>query len=56
MGPLDAYTHSQEMMKTLALEVNEPNLLKGGYLFETADEEARAEQIRQEALVTYGDI
>lgn len=49
-------THSQEMMKALALEMNEPKLVKGGYLFETAKEEARAEQIRQEALVTYGDI
>jgi predicted ATPase len=48
-------THSQEMMTALALELDEPNLIKGGYLFETATEEAKADQIRQEALVTYGN-
>ena len=42
-------THSERMMKAFAHDVEEPGLRKGGFIIETADEEARAEQIAREA-------
>lgn len=49
-------THSQEMMTALALELEEENLRKGGYFFETAEEENRAKEIQEKAIRDYGDI
>lgn len=49
-------THSQEMMTALALELTEPNLRKGGYLFETSEEEEKVRTIQQEALERYGKL
>lgn len=49
-------THSQEIMTALALELEEPNLRKGGYFFETAEEEAAALRIQQEAVIEYGKL
>lgn len=42
-------THSTEIMKTFAIEISEEKLRKGGYLFETAEEEATARRIQQQA-------
>lgn len=42
-------THSKEIMETFAIEMVEKNLRKGGYLFETAHEEALARQIQEQA-------
>lgn len=42
-------THSTEIMETFAIEIAEENLRKGGYLFETAEEDERARRIQQQA-------
>lgn len=42
-------THSKEIMETFAIEISEDKLRKGGYLFETAEEEATARRIQQKA-------
>lgn len=47
-------THSPEMMTALALEVEEENLRKGGYLFETEEEERAAKKIIEDAERYYG--
>ncbi|MEY4979538.1 MAG: hypothetical protein RLZZ352_1808 [Pseudomonadota bacterium] len=38
-------THSERLMKAFALDQEEENLIKGAYIIETAEEEARAEAI-----------
>ena len=38
-------THSERLMKAFALEQVEENLIKGAYIIETAEEEARADAI-----------
>jgi predicted ATPase len=49
-------THSQEVIQSFAIELEETNLRKGGYFFETADEVAEAEIISEEAQRLYGDV
>lgn len=48
-------THSPEIMEAFAIELSEQNLRKGGYFFETAEEERKKQQIREEAKRLYGD-
>jgi predicted ATPase len=48
-------THSPEIMEAFAVELNEKNLRKGGYFFETPEEEKKKQQIRDEAKNLYGD-
>ena len=48
-------THSPEIMEAFAVELNEKNLRKGGYFFETPEEERKKQQIRDEAKRLYGD-
>jgi len=38
-------THSERLMKAFALDQAEENLVKGAYIIETAEEEAKAEAI-----------
>ena len=42
-------THSERLMKAFALDQEEKNLVKGAYIIETQEEEARAEAIAAEA-------
>jgi predicted ATPase len=42
-------THSERMMKAFALDIREENLIKGAYIIETEEEEARAQAIAGEA-------
>ena len=48
-------THSPEIMTSFAIEVEEKNLRKGGFLIETPNEQARAETIKEEAERIYGN-
>lgn len=48
-------THSPEIMEAFAIELNEQNLRKGGYFFETPEEELRKQEIQEEANRLYGD-
>jgi hypothetical protein len=48
-------THSEEVIRSFALELREENLRKGGYLFETEAEERRGQQIKEQAEIDYGD-
>lgn len=41
-------THTQEVMKAFAPQLTEKNLVKGAYILETAEEEAKAQRIMQE--------
>lgn len=49
-------THSQEMMTALALEMDELNLRKGGYFFETLEEEIDSAEIKKKAMAQYGEL
>lgn len=49
-------THSQEMMAALALELNEENVRKGGYFFESEQEESLSTAVQQKASVEYGQL
>lgn len=49
-------THSEEVIRSFALERREENLRKGGYFLETEAEEQRARQIKEQAKIDYGDI
>ncbi len=40
-------THTQEVMKAFAPQLTEKNLVKGAYILETAEEEAKAQRIMQ---------
>jgi predicted ATPase len=48
-------THSTEIMKAFALELPEENLRKGGYFFETHEEEQKKQEIIEEAKRLYGN-
>lgn len=41
-------THTQEVMKAFAPQLTEKNLVKGAYILESAEEEAKAQQIMQD--------
>lgn len=47
-------THSPEMMTAIAMELDEINLRKGAYLFETVEEEQRIKQIQGEIDNNHG--
>ena len=49
-------THSEEVIRSFAMELREENLRKGGYLFETEAEERSGQQIKEQAEIDYGDI
>jgi len=51
-----AATHSPEMMTSMALELKELNIRKGGYLFESPDEEVESISIKQTAAQSYGNV
>jgi predicted ATPase len=48
-------THSPEIMEAFAIELSEENLRKGGYFFDTAEEEQRKQGIKEDAEGYYGD-
>jgi len=43
-------SHSERIMKAFGLNIPEENLRKGAYIIETADEEARAKKIEEDAF------
>ncbi|GHU26933.1 hypothetical protein AGMMS50256_05440 [Betaproteobacteria bacterium] len=49
-------THSPEIMDAFAIELPEENLRKGGYFFDTIEEEQRKRLIMEEAKRSYGDV
>lgn len=51
-----AATHSPEMMTSLALELEEQNLRKGGYLFESEEDAHRVALTKQDATEKYGNV